>query len=593
MLLDLPEDVLRDVGLHLSAPDVLSLLCTQRRINNSLGKSKCFWKRLLDRDSCCDDSSNQEIIDKQDEAEVVKEAFLTRAYTSHLASVKWFPLRRSFDSAVSAREGHSTCVLGGNQRNNKRICVTGGFTDDDNLYVLETSRTGNWNWKTVSPAGHLSFVYGASLTSIDDHRAIRFGGFQAGGYSQETNQVALLTLKDQEKEDGTKELAAEWKVIPTQNPQFGASSRAYHTATLVGGRYVVIVGGMMWRESILREAILDTHTWTWIEQSITSDVVNDKPSGRHGHSVVFDSRRNRLVLFGGGSGTDLLRSGQDNAEVWELNMGGDSWKTDLAQSLPWQWRKIHSDANATNELNDEEDTDSDDIEETKTDSQGQGSSTPQISSVESLCLGRCHHGIRVSLDTVLFVFGSGRPSTNGVLAFDLRTDTFLHPRVQGLLPRPRFTGVAAFLEADGYLFVHGGYTSQEGEAIGDMSVLDLAPSLNRIFNRLPVDTSWRSYREITDQEAQQGLQNRDSVLQSMLQNLTAAPEDERQVMAANMLGQMIANGGIGSRAFLLMNMIASGSAVVRDAFSDNGDDNDDDDDDDSDSDYQEGGNDEI
>ena len=51
-------------------------------------------------------------------------------------------------------------------------------------------------------------------------------------------------------------------------------------------------------------------------------------SGRHGHSVVLDNRRNRLVLFGGGSGSDLLRSGEDNSEVWELKMN-DDWETSL------------------------------------------------------------------------------------------------------------------------------------------------------------------------------------------------------------------------------------------------------------------------
>ena len=51
-------------------------------------------------------------------------------------------------------------------------------------------------------------------------------------------------------------------------------------------------------------------------------------SGRHGHSVILDGNRNRLLLFGGGSGTDLLRSGRDNSEVWELRMNED-WESVL------------------------------------------------------------------------------------------------------------------------------------------------------------------------------------------------------------------------------------------------------------------------
>jgi hypothetical protein len=33
------------------------------------------------------------------------------------------------------------------------------------------------------------------------------------------------------------------------------------------------------------------------------------PSGRHGHSIVLDSKRNRLVLFGGGNGTGKQKGG--------------------------------------------------------------------------------------------------------------------------------------------------------------------------------------------------------------------------------------------------------------------------------------------
>lgn len=41
-------------------------------------------------------------------------------------------------------------------------------------------------------------------------------------------------------------------------------------------------------------------------------------SGWHGHSVVLDPAQIRLVMFGGGSESDLPRSNVDNSEVWEL-----------------------------------------------------------------------------------------------------------------------------------------------------------------------------------------------------------------------------------------------------------------------------------
>jgi len=553
-MLELPEDVWRNIALHLSAPEILNFLSLHRRIHKSFAQSDAFWKLVLERDS------ETEVDDSEKN---LKQAFLCKAYTTHLPSVQWHALRRS---PITAREGHLACVFGAGS--SRKICVSGGFTDDSTIYVLNAPRKQPWTWSRIVPTGPNTFVYGATLTPLDEHRAIRFGGFQSGGYSGETNHVSILTMK--EGEDG-KPPSAEWQVKLTQNSQL-AAARAYHSATLVGGRYLVVMGGMMWRESIIREAILDTHTWTWLEQNITSQVDDSKPSGRHGHSVVMDPRRNRLMLFGGGSGTDLLRSGKDNSEVWELSMG-DNWETGFEASLPWTWKQIHYDLT---DLDQTEDSDSDHVEDGEAAPSNQESRpSPQISPAESLNLGRCHSGIRVSFDTVLFTFGSGRPSTNGILGYDLRTDSFLHPKIQGPLPRPRFTGISVFLEADGYLFVHGGYSSQGGDAVGDMSVLDLAPALERTFDKLPTETNARSYGQVRDDEAVQGRENRESrLLQRMILSLNEAEQDERRVVARNMLGQMLAVGGAHSRGFMLLNMIANGSAVLDGAGSNDEDESD-------------------
>lgn len=168
---------------------------------------------------------------------------------------------------------------------------------------------------------------------------------------------------------------------------------------------------------MLEEAVLDVETWTWLPTSVTLPHAAPKPSGRHGHSVVVDDKRNRLVVFGGGSGSDLLRSGKDNSEVWELNMG-KAWKQDLKSSFPWEWSKIHRDSQETENDYGEE---------------------ALLDRTERLCLGRCHIAGKVSPNTVLLAFGSGRFSTNGLLAYDLQSDCFRRPQVLGRLPIPRFT----------------------------------------------------------------------------------------------------------------------------------------------------------
>ena len=159
-----------------------------------------------------------------------------------------------------------------------------------------------------------SFVYGASLTALPTlysettdeglprkltatMRAIRFGGFKAGGYANETSQVLMLTvtqeanrvqkrqrlrrgkrdreIESQENSDcndddqwsttwewhWNRPWEARWSTVATtgipagdndndndNSPERDFLSRAYHTSTLLLDRYLVIVGGMKGKE---------------------------------------------------------------------------------------------------------------------------------------------------------------------------------------------------------------------------------------------------------------------------------------------------------------------------------------------------------
>eukprot|EP00531_Pseudo-nitzschia_arenysensis_P020335 CAMPEP_0116116168 /NCGR_PEP_ID=MMETSP0329-20121206/894_1 /TAXON_ID=697910 /ORGANISM="Pseudo-nitzschia arenysensis, Strain B593" /LENGTH=550 /DNA_ID=CAMNT_0003609645 /DNA_START=412 /DNA_END=2064 /DNA_ORIENTATION=+ len=525
------------------------------------------------------------------------------------------------------------------------VVVTGGFADDDSIYLIhagtgvtpldepgDSDHRHHWAMERKDPVGGVpSFVYGASLTALPtlyDYsestesgtphkltatmRAIRFGGFRAGGYSNETSQVVLLTVKQdanrvqkrqrkrrgkrdkQRDDDDRSEVDDEdswcstwewhwnrpsevrWSNIRTTGIPPGGSdeenslerdilSRAYHTSTLLLDRYLVVIGGMKSTSSVLNESVLDTKTWKWIGNghvTCESDVMDSGPSVRHGHSIILDDSRNRLVLFGGGSGSDLLRSGDDNSEVWELQLG-ESWRDSerFEDSFPWKWKKLHGDSNANIESN---------------------TIANMLTPSQTLCLGRCHNGIKISRDTALFVFGSGRPSTNGVLAYDLQNDIFFGQEqsqqqsqisgavhVTGVLPKPRFTGVAAFLEEDGYIITHGGYCSQDNDTIGTIDVLDLAPGfrgrLNPLskFDRMSIDERRVSYGEVTDSEAERGRQDPNAAMQRMLQTIMNTPPGERQAVARGFVNEM----GRGEtpwneQTFLFMQMIASGSPLA-------------------------------
>ena len=363
--------------------------------------------------------------------------------------------------------------------------------------------------------------------------------------ASDTNDVC--NVQEQQQRTGPN-LMATWQQVTTKNND-SVTSRAYHTATLLSSRYLLIVGGMMFRESIMNPCILDTHTWSWIPVTTSTPT---QPSGRHGHSMELDEKRNRIVLFGGGSGTSLLRSGTDNSEVWELQMG-DNWESDLEASFPWTWKKLHEDSS-----------------DIANDPEG------PLSPAESLVLGRCHSCLKVAPETVLFLFGSGRPSTNMILGYNLESDQFVRPNVSGPIPRARFTGVATCLESEGYAFYHGGYSPDLGDAIGDMGVLDLAPTLHRNFNGLPINTEMRSSATVNDDMVIEHSRrpDEDMMMSRALQTLLHTTGEERQERAAEMLRDL-PDGSIGNQhghMIMILHMIASGQVVH---FAGEGDDSDD------------------
>lgn len=535
MLLDLPEqETWQAIAMYLPPRDILSFVSIHRNIAKCLSASTSFWSQLLARDGDYDEDTFN---NTASEAAEIRQAFMLQSFMSSLSSVKWLPISQAVQQRqfpVKAREGHNSCVLNGPE-GFKSLVITGGFSDDQGVTVINLQKglkahASNWGWTRLAPqySDEPSFVYGASLTPLPPAiseemekdrfmrarsgilkknvgKAVRFGGFQGGGYRGETNEVWVLTIVDYDYEDDTLEQFAVWEKIETNGPS--PRARAYHSATLIHDRYLVVIGGMTHSGSCIEESILDMKTWTWIDISLSC---KGEPRGRHGHSIVWDKRRDRLVMFGGGSGTDLLRTGRDNNEVWELKMKGvavpvpflpSKRASDTNDDKLWEWSKIHKNSiqRRPNEhsLSGNE-SDSDNSE------QGTNDASIVLSQAESLCLGRCHNAMKISPDAVLLMFGSGRPSTNGLLGYDLAKDVFIRPNVFGPLPLPRFTGTASFLETEGYILVHGGFNESAGGEVLDMNVLDLAPSLGRHFSGFPLDDDRQSQAEVSEEAARNG-----------------------------------------------------------------------------------------
>jgi hypothetical protein len=263
---------------------------------------------------------------------------------------------------------------------------------------------------------------------------------------------------------------------------------------LVAKPYLFIVGGMQSSRSILGPLLLDCETWTWCMDIVGTSGSNGAPSPRHGCSVIWDPIRNRMVLFGGGNGADLLRSGSDNTEVWALKTNGLSVScrndtepnVDIHSTLPWQWERLHSDQTGR----EAEDTD-------------RMTQPNRLTLAETLNLGRCHGGFRVSRDKVL-LFGGGRPTTNGILGYDLALDEFFRPKVcRSFVPRARFAFASVFVESLGYILVHGGFSDQRNvrKTLSDSVILDLAPWMHcRHLSPWCCQTKVVSFRKITNRD---------------------------------------------------------------------------------------------
>jgi hypothetical protein len=568
-LLDLPEESLCIVSHFLLPCDILHFISIHPTIHRLLGHSKHFWSDLCQIHYKSDDVSRH----SEGDWKLAKHKFLLNSCCNTLSTVRWYPVqtttprRRWFNQQTDAgtcyqpptpREGHVSCVIG------NYIVLTGGFTDDDSVYIknvkdlndgtawrrIRITSNNNNNTSSQEQLPQIRWVYGATLTTLNDTQAILYGGFQAGGYSSETSQVALLHLE--ESSGRIDEPKVWWEVVQLCRLADGSSctdsnaswlniaGRAYHSATLLFSRYLFIVGGMQSRGSILSPIILDCITWTWYFDSIagpsSSIDVNSgnsrqlAPSVRHGCSVIADNdHRNRLVLFGGGNGSDLLRSGWDNSEVWELNLNGCTTADHVLTSMPWTWRMVHGDqANRENEDN------------TITDDEDPNPN--RLSPVEKLNLGRCHAGYRVGRDTAIFAFGSGRPSTNSVLCYNLSTNNFFRTRVHdSYIPRARFTFASAFVESKGILVFNGGYTTQHANVeLSDTIILDVAPAMNtrqadgRLW--LPINNRARSNSAISDENIPTYRhRNGHNALVVQLIELT---QDERQVACRQMLSMM-------------------------------------------------------
>jgi len=170
-------------------------------------------------------------------------------------------------------------------------------------YVLTLDLAGAAGWSVVGTSGTLPASRLRHTMVYDPlrDRMLIFGG-QLGGTGSFTNEVWELSLS------GT----------PTWSPLVVSGTppapRRYHTAIYDPVRDVMLVfggwtTGTVFMNDVWQLTLGPTPAWSLVAAAGTP------PGARYGHSAIYDSERDRMVVFGGASPGVLN-------EAWALSLGG-------------------------------------------------------------------------------------------------------------------------------------------------------------------------------------------------------------------------------------------------------------------------------
>lgn len=119
-----------------------------------------------------------------------------------------------------------------------------------------------------------------------------------------------------------------WDVRAPRGPVPRAGAAVAYDA---GSGLVVLFGGAVGscNYPACAEHIDDTWVYdpvanTWEERSPATS-----PPGRHGHTMAYDAQSDRVVLFGGDTGTRWL------GDTWAYDVDGDTWVEVTTEEAPW------------------------------------------------------------------------------------------------------------------------------------------------------------------------------------------------------------------------------------------------------------------
>ncbi len=159
----------------------------------------------------------------------------------------------------------------------------------------------------------------AAVYDPDRQEMLVFGGNEAVpvdcGVPEYTFSSVLWVYRDYASECGR------WAALDAAD---GPSARGRHAATygdeamwVFGGRERTRAAGYALADGLWR---FDTATRTWSERSLT-----DGPPLRMNHALAFDTRRGAVLVFGGNTSGSAANVALDN-EVWSYEVASDTWE---------------------------------------------------------------------------------------------------------------------------------------------------------------------------------------------------------------------------------------------------------------------------
>ncbi|MGK0201925.1 MAG: hypothetical protein ACI89X_003766 [Planctomycetota bacterium] len=186
----------------------------------------------------------------------------------------------------------------------QRLVMFGGLTNTGKSHETWEWDGNNWDLRTpiISPPARL---LAAMAYDESRQRTVLFGGSTDAGFANDTWEW-----------DGNN-----WLLIvpPTPAPVRDTHAMAYDAAR----GNIVMFGGVGLTGTILGD------TWTWDGATWQQATPTASPPPRRGHKMCYDPTRQRVVLFGGSWG---LSGGAELADTWEWD--GTDWTATFTMHYP-------------------------------------------------------------------------------------------------------------------------------------------------------------------------------------------------------------------------------------------------------------------